>query len=324
MRPVANVPRSLQHALLGVPALALLLSCSNGAPEALQGYAEAEYRYLASPVAGSLEQLHVQRGDTIANNAPLFALEPAPEQDERDRLQAQLDQQDALIANLRTGQRPEELTVLRAQASQAQSQLQLSTAQWQRVQELGRKNLASTDAIDAARSQWQRDEARVQELTARLQVAKLGARRDEVRAAEAQRDAMRAQLAQAEWKLAQKTVSAPSSGRIQDTLFQPGEYVGNGQPVIVLLPDNAIKVRFYIPETLRAKLTVGTPVRVQCDGCSSAIAAEIRFVADAVEYTPPVLFNRDNRAALVYRAEAWPITPNAALQPGQPVDVYWQ
>ena len=324
MNLVATGPSTLARVLLSLPALALLVSCSKETPEPLQGYAEAEYRYLASPAAGTLEQLLVQRGSIVSKDAPLFALEPAPEQDERDRLQAQLDQQEALIANLRAGQRPEELTVLRAQASQAQSQLALSQAQWQRMQELGKKNLASADAIDAARSQWQRDEARVQELAARLQVAKLGARRDEVRAAEAQRDAIRAQLTQAQWKLAQKTVAAPSGGRVQETLFQPGEFVANGQPVVVLLPDNAIKIRFYIPETLRAKLTVGSAVRVQCDGCGADIPAEIRFVADAVEYTPPVLFNRDNRAALVYRAEAWPTAPNAALQPGQPVDVHWQ
>lgn len=324
MKPVAVVHRALLQVLLAVPALTMLVSCGNGEPPALQGYAEAEYRYLASPVAGRLQQLAVRRGEIVAPDAMLFALEPAPEQEEVARLQAQLSQQQALIANLRTGQRPEELAVLRAQAEQAQIQLSLSKAQWQRVQELVQKKLASADQFDAARSQWQRDEAHVQELAARLQVAKLGARSNEVRAAEAQRDAIAAQLSQAQWRLAQKTVTAPTHGRVQDTLFQPGEYISNGQPVIVLLPDNAIKVRFYLPEPLRQQLTVGRTVQLHCNGCADAIPAEIRFVSDSVEYTPPVLFNRDNRAALVYRAEAWPTIANAALQPGQPVDVYWQ
>lgn len=305
-------------------AFSLLAACAPDTPPPLQGYAEAEYRYLASPVAGTLQQLRVKRGERISVDTPLFELDPAPEADDVARLIAQQQQQQALIANLRAGQRPDELAVLRAQAEQASAQLALSKAQWLRTQQLGKQQLASTDQLDAARSQLERDEAREQETRARLRVAKLGARSDEVRAAEAQLQAVDAQLAQAQWKLAQKALRAPVAGHIQDTLYQPGEFVAAGQPVLVVLPDDAIKVRFYVPQALRAQLTVGNTVTLSCDGCGEAIAAEIRFVSDSVEYTPPVLFNRDNRAELVYRAEAWPIASQSLLHPGQPVDVRWQ
>ena len=310
-------------AVLTLTAFAMA-GCSSDAPTPLQGYAEAEYRYLASPIAGTLQSLSVKRGDHVMAQSPLFALDAAPEADEVARLTAQHEQQLALIANLRAGQRPDELAVLRAQAEQASAQLILSKAQWQRAQELGKQKLASTDQVDAARTQLERDQAREQEANARLRVAKLGARSDEVKAAEAQLQAIAAQLAQAQWQLAQKTLQAPVAGRVQDTLYQPGEFVAAGRPAVVLLPDDAIKVRFYVPQPLRPQLNVGKTVMLSCDGCADPIPAEIRFVADNVEYTPPVLFNRDNRAELVYRAEAWPTTANAALFPGQPIDVSWQ
>lgn len=312
-----------QRALAAV-VFGLLTACTPDSPAPLQGYAEAEYRYLASPVAGTLQQLQVTRGQHINRDAPLFELDPAPEADEVARLVAQHQQQQALIANLRAGQRPDELAVLRAQAEQASAQLALSKAQWLRTQQLGKQQLASTDQLDAARSQLERDEAREQETKARLRVAKLGARSDEVQAAVAQLQAVAAQLAQAQWKLAQKALKAPVAGRIQDTLYQPGEFVAAGQPVLVVLPDDAIKVRFYVPQTLRAQLTVGTAVTLSCDGCSEPLRGKIRFISDSVEYTPPVLFNRDNRAELVYRAEAWPLSNQTVLHPGQPVDVRWQ
>jgi HlyD family secretion protein len=46
------------------------------------------------------------------------------------------------------------------------------------------------------------------------------------------------------------------------------------------------------------------------------------FIADRAEFTPPVLYSKENRAKLVYLVEAKPASADAAkLHPGQPVDV---
>jgi HlyD family secretion protein len=62
-------------------------------------------------------------------------------------------------------------------------------------------------------------------------------------------------------------------------------------------------------------------VRVRCDGCGADIAATVRFIAPQAEYTPPVIYSRENRAKLVYLVEARPDAPNPALHPGLPVEV---
>ena len=50
--------------------------------------------------------------------------------------------------------------------------------------------------------------------------------------------------------------------------------------------------------------------------------AAITFISDRAEYTPPVLYSKENRAKLVYLVEAKPAPADAAkLHPGQPVDV---
>ncbi len=81
-----------------------------------------------------------------------------------------------------------------------------------------------------------------------------------------------------------------------------------------------MKIRFYVPETRLAALRVGDAVSVRCDGCGNAIPAKIRFIAPQAEYTPPVIYSRENRAKLVYLVEAWPDAPNPALHPGLPVE----
>jgi HlyD family secretion protein len=96
--------------------------------------------------------------------------------------------------------------------------------------------------------------------------------------------------------------------------------VSANQPVVSLLPDNKIKVRFYVPEAEVARYRPGTDVRFSCDACVSGLTATIRYVSPRPEFTPPVIFSRDSRDRLVFMVEAYPKRP-AGLQPGLPVDV---
>jgi HlyD family secretion protein len=60
---------------------------------------------------------------------------------------------------------------------------------------------------------------------------------------------------------------------------------------------------------------------VRCDGCAAPIAARISFIAPQAEYTPPVIYSRENRAKLVFLVEARPDEADASLHPGLPVEV---
>jgi len=60
---------------------------------------------------------------------------------------------------------------------------------------------------------------------------------------------------------------------------------------------------------------------VACDGCGAPIPATITFLSPIAEYTPPVIYSREQRARLVYMAEARPEARGAELRVGQPADV---
>ena len=48
--------------------------------------------------------------------------------------------------------------------------------------------------------------------------------------------------------------------------------------------------------------------------------ATITHGAATPEYTPPVIYSASARAKLVFQVEARPVTPDAHLQPGLPVE----
>jgi HlyD family secretion protein len=66
---------------------------------------------------------------------------------------------------------------------------------------------------------------------------------------------------------------------------------------------------------------VGDHVAVACDNCPANLAAEVTFVASQAEFTPPIIYSRENREKLVFRVDARPLGDAAALKVGQPVDV---
>src|SRR5438874_2225221 len=127
---------------------------------------------------------------------------------------------------------------------------------------------------------------------------------------------------QADWRLSQRAVTAPANGRVSDTYFVVGDWVPAGAVVASLLPPGNIKIRFFVAEPRLGALRPGQVVRFSCDGCGDAMSAIISFIADRAEFTPPVLYSKENRTKLVYLVEAKPETSVAIrLNPGQPIDV---
>jgi HlyD family secretion protein len=94
-------------------------------------------------------------------------------------------------------------------------------------------------------------------------------------------------LARAAYALNQRRISAKVAGRVEDTLRRAGEYVQPGGAVVQLLPPGNIKVRFFVPEAARSKLSVGREVAIHCDGCANGLKARVSFISSSAEFTPP-------------------------------------
>jgi HlyD family secretion protein len=269
-----------------------------------------------------LTNLAVQRGQKVATNAALFSLESNNEADAVKQAEHQFQAAQSQGADLLTGKRPAEVQVTEAQLAQARSEAQRTGLQRQRDEEQFRADGIPKSQLDDSRAAAANAQARVRELQAQLQVARLPGRAQQIRAQQAQVEAARAALAQAQWKLDQKQVRAPSAGLVFDTMYRSGEWVPAGSPVVRMLPPENIKVRFFVPETVVGSLAIGRNVAIRCDGCAAAVPAVISFVSEQAEYTPPNIYSNDTRTKFVFLVEARPQPADAVkLHPGQPVEV---
>ncbi len=310
-------------ALGAVCAVALACAgCARDPRDIYQGYVEGEFVYLASSQSGQLTQLAVARGQAVTSDAPMFSLEAQSETDAVTQARQQLQAAQAQQADLLTGKRRPEVDVVAAQLEQARADAMRAATQLTRDEEQYKVGGIPRSQLDDSRAAARSAAAHVRELEGQLEVARLPGRQDQIRAQAAQVRAAQAALAQAQWKLDQKSVRAPHAGLVFDTMYRTGEWVPAGSPVVRMLPPENVKVRFFVPETVVGSLAPGRAAHIRCDGCDAEVPATLTFVSDQAEYTPPVIYSNETRAKLVFMVEARPQPADAPkLRPGQPVEV---
>ena len=297
---------------------ALYLIPRIGRTPVLSGYVEGEAIYLAAPVSGTVTQMAVARGDRVDAGQRLFVVDPRQLAAQRDQQAAQVAAAEAQATDARKGQRPVELAVYEANVAAAEARARDAEAVLRRTEPLVRKGIYAPAGLDDARADAQA--ARAQVVAARRQrdAAALGSREDQIRAADSRVRQAEAALVEAQARLGDVAPTAVAAGRIEDVFFQAGEWAAANQPVLSLLPDDKVKLRFFVPEPKVSAYRPGGTVRFACDGCKAGLTAKITYVSPRPEFTPPVIYSREARDRLVYLVEA---RPSVLLNPGQPVDV---
>jgi len=296
--------------------------CTPDSSGIYQGYIEGEYVYVASPLGGALTHLAVARGDRVQAEQLVFELEHVSESAAVHQAENNLANAQAQLRDLTKGLRPTEIKAMESQLVGAQASLKLAEIELVRREKLGGQEVMSKEELDQARNQHDTAQSEVDRLTADLATARLGGRADAIAAAQANVDAQQSQLEKVKWSLDQKQQFAPTNAIVQDTLFRQGEWVAAGSPVLILLPPANLKTRFFVPEPQLSRIKIGGPVDVTIDGNTNTTPATINYVSTQPEYTPPVLYNEENRAKLVFLVEArFAAADSANLHPGQPVDV---
>ena len=280
--------------------------------ELFTGYVVSNNVFMASPVAGTLTGVAVRRGQRVAAGDALFRVDPTVRAAETDQARAAIAANEAQVGQQQAG-----LGRARADLAAAQAEAERFGAEVRRLSAAQREKPGSVAQLDIDQARAAYDGALRKRDAARTQLASASSA---IAAAQAQVRQAQAGLTSAQRQLADLAPVAPGAGRVEDVMFKPGETVPANTPVVSIVPDGEVKVRFYVPQGLVNAYQPGRRVAIGCDGCKAGMTATVEFVASEPEFTPPVIFSLDARQKLVFLVEAVPGEPRA-LVPGQPMDV---
>jgi HlyD family secretion protein len=289
---------------------------------AVVGYVEGEYVAIAPIEVARIAAESVRRGDVLKAGDAVATLESTDAEIAVDNAQSALAQAKSDLANIQYGRRPEEIASIQATLDAAKVQADDDKRTLDRRRDLFSRGVAPQSDLDTAQTAYDVAYARIGELAANLAVAKLPARPEEIASAEHKVAQAKAALDSAQWRLGQRKLVAPADGYVSDIIRRVGEVAGPSAPVVSFLPDGALKLSVFVPESARSRFALGQTLAVHCDGCEAGLTAIVSYIAREPEFTPPVIYSLEDRQTLVYLVEARPGRDvHLRLQPGQIVDV---
>jgi len=165
---------------------------------------------IKTEITGTIEAIHFTEGAVVAKADKLIQINDAKLRSRQQAARAALKEARATLAN--------------------------AERTFQRQQELYHRNLTSKDARDQAATARETSAARVERLTAELDLI--------------------------EEDLADAAITAPFTGVIGDRLVDVGNWVNAGTPLTTLVKTDRLEIAFHLPERYLGDIAPGQQVRV--------------------------------------------------------------
>lgn len=293
---------------------------NDGSSIVLQGNVDVRQVNLSFKVAGRIAEMRVDEGNRVEPGMVVASLEKTYFADEVRLARARVAAQAAVLARLENGTRPEEISQARAAVAEREAALTLAQATLERQQQLASRDIASHQRHDEATAAAEQARAALRSAQETLKLAEIGPRREDIDAAKAQLEAENATLAQAERRLADSDLVAPSAGIVLTRVREPGAIVAAGETVYAVTIISPVWVRTYVTEPDLGRLRPGMPVEVQTDA-GTTYQGQIGFISPVAEFTPKSVETKELRVSLVYRLRIVVEGETAGLLQGMPVTV---
>jgi HlyD family secretion protein len=273
------------------------------------GRLEATEVYITTKLSERVSAIHVKEGDLVKKGQLLAEMQT-------DVLRASLDQAKARLAQARAAEsgakaaamlRKSEIEAAKAVELQKQSSLDGAEKRFNRVGTLFKDSAAS-------KQQYENDETAFLKSRAELAAARANVRSSEASLAAAEADSLgaaanikaaEADIARIEADIRDSRLTAPVAGRIHHRLAEPGEVLGAGGKLLLLVDLSDMHMTFFLPERSAGKVRIGSEARVLLDAFpGKPLPARISFVASIAQFTPKTVETQQEREKLMFRVKA--------------------
>ena len=265
---------------------------------------------------------------------------------------ADLASNQARLAELKNGSRPQEKLDAKAAVDAAQSEVERSKRDWDRAQRLYKDDDISTAQFDQFRNRWESataalnsskerealvlagprvevihaQEGQVERARAALKMSQANAiemkrREQELATRRAEIERSKANLALIDSQLADTVAVSPVGGVVLVKAADVGEVLAPGTTVVTVGDIDHPWLRGYINETDLGKVKLGARAKVTTDSYPrKTYDGRVTFIASEAEFTPKQIQTAQERVKLVYRIKIEVANPRHELKSNMPAD----
>lgn len=267
-------------------------------------------------------EILVEEGQRVEKDQPLARQSGDRLEAEILELEAKIGAQKQLVKRLETGNRPQEIEQARAEVEAARVRVDNVSQVLKRLEKTSGSGATSVQDLDDSRSRLKVEKAQLKIRETALNLVLEGARREDIEAAKHQLEALEANLALQNIRRADLTLTAPTTGTIQNRILEVGELAGPTKPVFNLALTDPKWVRAYIPEPMLGRIRLGMKADIISDSYpGETIPGWVGFISPIAEFTPRAVATEDLRTKLVYEARVFVSDEEDSLRLGMPVTV---
>jgi HlyD family secretion protein len=191
-----------------------------------KGYIIAAHQILVSPkVSGVCTRLNIEEGTRVKKGDILAEIEDVDYRTDYEHCVGELESAKDKLLELERGNRPEEIAQAKAQLEEAQANLTQTEADWKRMQQLRKNNVATAADYDSARSKYWATVRQVERLRFAYNLMVIGARKERIDGARADVETAKAAVEKAKWKLDNCKIRSPVTGTILKKNAEEGNLV---------------------------------------------------------------------------------------------------
>ena len=288
----------------------------------------------------------------LAQSETSLAWEKATLAADIEQRRADLGSNEARLAELNNGARPQEKLDAHAAVDVAQSELDRAKRDWDRAQTLYKNDDISTAQFDQYRNRWESAQAAVKSATEREALVLAGPRAEVIKAQEGQVERARAavkmaeanalemkrreqdlatrraeiarasaSLAMIDSQLADTIVGSPVDGVVLVKAADVGEVLAPGTTVVTVGDIDHPWLRGYVNETDLGKVKLGAQAKVTTDSYPGKVyQGRVTFISSEAEFTPKQIQTEQERVKLVYRIKIELDNPRRELKSNMPAD----
>jgi HlyD family secretion protein len=287
----------------------------------LSGNIEAYESVLSFKIPGRITALPVEEGQLLESGAEIARLEGSDLRQQVALEESTVRVRQAELKLAEAGTRHQEIEALQQSLADAQAELAQRKLDFDRAEQLYRKDAGSRQARDLAETAVKRAQANVARIQEQISLAREGTRPEQVAIARAAVAQAQERLQLSRLNVGYTVLTAPTAGVVLVRQAELGEVVAAGTPVVTLADLNRVWLRAYVPEGDLGRIRHGQEVQVRTDTFpDKTYRGRISFISAKAEFTPKSVETQQERVTLVYRIKIDLENPNHELKPGMPAD----
>jgi HlyD family secretion protein len=290
----------------------------------LRGNVELREVSLAFNDSGRIASIGVEEGAHVTEGDVLARLDTSRLMPQLAHAEAQVAAQQAVVAKLKAGTRPEEIAQAKANAAAAHAEATNAGLAYERARMLSTSGSAASvtqSQLDAAENASEAATAKATAADQAVALAVAGPRPEDIRQAEAQLAASQASRDLIRQQLMDAALKAPVDGVVRARLLEPGEIATPQRPVMSIAVVDPKWVRAYVSETQLARVRPGMNATVTVDGHAMPLSGQVGFISPVAEFTPRAIQTEELRTSLVYEVRILVTDTADVLRLGMPATV---